>query len=55
MNVLLHTFGCKANQYDTAVVRQRLEAAGCRIVDSPAEADAGILSHGAVVASFSVT
>ena len=44
MNVLLHTFGCKANQYDTAVVRQRLEAAGCRIVDSPGEADAAVVN-----------
>jgi len=44
VNVLLHTFGCKANQYDTAVVRQRLEAAGCRIVASPAEADAAVVN-----------
>lgn len=44
MNVLLHTFGCKANQYDTAVVRQRLEAAGCRIVESAAEADAAVVN-----------
>ncbi len=44
MNVLLHTFGCKANQYDTAVVRQRLEAAGCRVVGSAAEADAAVVN-----------
>jgi threonylcarbamoyladenosine tRNA methylthiotransferase MtaB len=44
VNVLLHTFGCKANQYDTAVVRQRLESAGCRIVDSAAEADAAVVN-----------
>jgi threonylcarbamoyladenosine tRNA methylthiotransferase MtaB len=44
VNVLLHTFGCKANQYDTAVVRQRLEAAGCRIVESPGEADAAVVN-----------
>ena len=44
MNVLLHTFGCKANQYDTEVVRQRLEAAGCRIVTSAADADAAVVN-----------
>ncbi len=27
MNVFLHTFGCKANQYDTELVRQALMAA----------------------------
>jgi threonylcarbamoyladenosine tRNA methylthiotransferase MtaB len=44
VNVLLHTFGCKANQYDTAVVRQRLEAAGCRVVDDAAAADAAVVN-----------
>ena len=44
MNVLLHTFGCKANQYDTEVVRQRLEAAGCRIVETSLEADAAVVN-----------
>ena len=44
MNVLLHTFGCKANQYDTAVVRQRLEAAGCRVVADAADADAAVVN-----------
>ncbi len=44
MNVLLHTFGCKANQYDTAVVRQRLEAAGCRVVADAALADAAVVN-----------
>ncbi len=44
MNVLLHTFGCKANQYDTEVVRQRLEAAGCRVVATAAEADAAVVN-----------
>ncbi len=44
MNVLLHTFGCKANQYDTEVVRQRLEAAGCTVVESPVEADAAVVN-----------
>ncbi len=44
MNVLLHTFGCKANQYDTELVRQRLEDAGCRIVASAEEADAAVVN-----------
>lgn len=44
MRVLLHTFGCKANQYDTEVVRQRLEAAGCEIVDSAERADAAVVN-----------
>ncbi|MEK6611144.1 MAG: MiaB/RimO family radical SAM methylthiotransferase [Gemmatimonadota bacterium] len=44
MNVLLHTFGCKANQYDTEVVRQRLEDAGCRIVGTAEEADAAVVN-----------
>jgi threonylcarbamoyladenosine tRNA methylthiotransferase MtaB len=44
VRVFLHTFGCKANQYDTEVVRQRLEASGCTIVDAPAEADAAVVN-----------
>ncbi len=39
MRVLYHTFGCKANQYDTERMRQELEARGARTVngDSPAD------------------
>jgi threonylcarbamoyladenosine tRNA methylthiotransferase MtaB len=48
VNVLLHTFGCKANQYDSAVVRQRLEAAGCRVVADAADADAAVVNSCAV-------
>ena len=44
MNVLLHTFGCKANQYDTEVVRQRLEAAGCTVVEHADEAEAAVIN-----------
>jgi len=44
MRVLLHTFGCKANQYDTEVVRQRLEAAGCTIVAQAADAEAAVVN-----------
>lgn len=42
--VYLHTFGCKANQYDTEVVRQALEAAGAIIVDDPARADSAVVN-----------
>ncbi len=48
MNVFLHTFGCKANQYDTEVVRQRLEAAGCTIVAGAEQADAAVVNSCAV-------
>ena len=44
MNVFLYTFGCKANQYDTEVVRQQLEDAGCRMVASPEGADAAVVN-----------
>ena len=44
MRVLLHTFGCKANQYDTEVVRQQLEASGCTVVDDAADADAAVVN-----------
>ena len=42
--VYLHTFGCKANQYDTEVVRQALEAAGAVAVTDPARADAAVIN-----------
>jgi threonylcarbamoyladenosine tRNA methylthiotransferase MtaB len=44
VNVFLHTFGCKANQYDTEVVRQRLEDAGCVVVEVPEAADAAVVN-----------
>lgn len=43
-SVWLHTFGCKANQYDTERMRQELEARGARIVDEPAEARTAVLN-----------
>ncbi|MFQ6047030.1 MAG: MiaB/RimO family radical SAM methylthiotransferase [Gemmatimonadales bacterium] len=46
--VYLHTFGCKANQYDTEVVRQALEDRGARIVDSPSAADHAVVNTCAV-------
>ncbi len=42
--VYLHTFGCKANQYDTEVVRQALASAGAVAVDDPRLADAAVVN-----------
>lgn len=42
--IYLHTFGCKANQYDTEVLRQALRAAGATPVVSPADADVSIVN-----------
>jgi threonylcarbamoyladenosine tRNA methylthiotransferase MtaB len=42
--VYLHTFGCKANQYDTEVVRQALEDAGVAVVDDPDAADTAVVN-----------
>ncbi|MDH3458676.1 MAG: MiaB/RimO family radical SAM methylthiotransferase [Gemmatimonadota bacterium] len=44
MRVYLHTFGCKANQYDTELLRGALEAAGATIVDRAPVADAAIIN-----------
>ncbi len=44
MRVYLHTFGCKANQYDTEFVRQSLEAVGAVAVGSPEDADVAIVN-----------
>ena len=42
--VYLHTFGCKANQYDTEVVRQALETSGVTSVEDPSAADIAIVN-----------
>jgi threonylcarbamoyladenosine tRNA methylthiotransferase MtaB len=42
--VYLHTFGCKANQYDTEVLRQALEGAGATAVDDPSQADLAVVN-----------
>jgi threonylcarbamoyladenosine tRNA methylthiotransferase MtaB len=47
--VFLHTFGCKANQYDTERMRQELEARGADTVSDPDQA------HVAVVNTCTVT
>jgi threonylcarbamoyladenosine tRNA methylthiotransferase MtaB len=42
--VYFHTFGCKANQYDTEAIRQALEFAGATAVDDPSEADYAVVN-----------
>ncbi len=44
MNVYFHTFGCKANQYDTERVRQAFDASGATVVDDPAVADVAVIN-----------
>ena len=44
MNVYFHTFGCKANQYDTAVVRQAFADQGATVVDDAAMADLAVVN-----------
>ena len=44
MNVYFHTFGCKANQYDTDRVRQAFDAGGAVVVDDPALADVAVIN-----------
>ncbi len=44
MRVFLHTFGCKANQYDTELLKEALEAAGATIVDRPRAADTAVIN-----------
>ena len=44
MNVYFHTFGCKANQYDTELVRQAFTDRGAVVVDDPAAADLAVVN-----------
>ena len=44
MNVYFHTFGCKANQYDTELVRQAFTDQGAVVVDDPAAADLAVVN-----------
>ena len=44
MNVYFHTFGCKANQYDTAVVEQAFADQGARVVADPGAADIAVVN-----------
>jgi threonylcarbamoyladenosine tRNA methylthiotransferase MtaB len=42
--IYFHTFGCRANQYDTERMRQLLEACGCQTVHDPVLADAVVVN-----------
>ena len=44
MNVYFHTFGCKANQYDTERVREAFDASGAVVVEDPALADLTVIN-----------
>src|SRR6266550_1376337 len=44
VNIYFHTFGCKANQYDTERVREAFDANGAVVVDDPALADLAIIN-----------
>ena len=44
MRVLFHTFGCKANQYDTERMRQELEAWGAETTTERPEADVFVVN-----------
>jgi threonylcarbamoyladenosine tRNA methylthiotransferase MtaB len=44
MRVYFHTFGCKANQYDTERMRQESEARGARAVEGWQDADVCVLN-----------
>ena len=44
MNVYFHTFGCKANQYDTALVQQAFSDQGATVVADPATADLAVVN-----------
>ena len=44
MNVYFHTFGCRANQYDTDQVRQAFSDSGADIVDDPSQADLAVVN-----------
>jgi threonylcarbamoyladenosine tRNA methylthiotransferase MtaB len=44
VNVFFHTFGCKANQYDTELVRQAFVDGGAASVDSIAAADVAVVN-----------
>ncbi|HXV86332.1 MAG TPA: MiaB/RimO family radical SAM methylthiotransferase, partial [Gemmatimonadales bacterium] len=44
MRVYLHTFGCKANQYDTEAVAQAIVARGAEVVEDPRAADAAVVN-----------
>jgi threonylcarbamoyladenosine tRNA methylthiotransferase MtaB len=50
VNVFFHTFGCRANQYDTALVRQAFADSGAVVVADPAQADLAVVNSCTVTA-----
>ncbi len=48
MKVLIETFGCRANQYDSERVRSLVLSSGCEVVDTAEEADVAIFNSCAV-------
>lgn len=42
--IYFHTFGCRANQYDSERMRQLLELRGCEAVTDPGDADAFVIN-----------
>src|SRR5216683_6120534 len=44
VKVYFHTFGCKANQYDTELVRQAFADQGAVVVAEPADADLAVVN-----------
>ncbi len=54
MNVYFHTFGCKANQYDTERVRQAFDSGGAFVVDDPALADLAVINSCTVTSESEV-
>lgn len=54
MNVYFHTFGCRANQYDTDVVRRAFAERGAVEVADPALADLAVINSCTVTAESEV-
>jgi threonylcarbamoyladenosine tRNA methylthiotransferase MtaB len=51
MRIFLQTFGCKANQYDTELLRTRMESGGGVSVDSARDADLCLVNSCSVTAA----
>ncbi|HEX6047649.1 MAG TPA: MiaB/RimO family radical SAM methylthiotransferase, partial [Gemmatimonadaceae bacterium] len=49
--VYLRTFGCRANQYDSELVRALIESSGGEVVATPDDADAAVFNSCAVTAA----
>jgi threonylcarbamoyladenosine tRNA methylthiotransferase MtaB len=50
MKIFLQTFGCKTNQYDTELLREKMESGGGMSVRNPAEADLCVVNSCSVTA-----